>query len=167
MATFYPSPIGMIRLEISGRGLAGLEFSDLSETPSRCIKTPSHSTETPSHSNQMESRIIRQLDEYFSRKRKVFDLELDLQGTDFQKQVWMELLKIPYGRTITYKELSIRLGNPGVIRAAGAANGANPVSIIVPCHRVIGSDGSLTGYAGGLWRKKWLLDFESDEKFLF
>ncbi len=115
----------------------------------------------------MESRIIRQLDEYFSRKRKVFDLELDLQGTDFQKQVWMELLKIPYGRTITYKELSIRLGNPGVIRAAGAANGANPVSIIVPCHRVIGSDGSLTGYAGGLWRKKWLLDFESDEKFLF
>ncbi|HPM92831.1 MAG TPA: methylated-DNA--[protein]-cysteine S-methyltransferase [Bacteroidales bacterium] len=167
MTTFYPSPIGMIRLEISGRGLAGLEFSDLSETPSRCIETPSHSTETPSHSNQMESRIIRQLDEYFSRKRKVFDLELDLQGTDFQKQVWMELLKIPYGRTITYKELSIRLGNPGVIRAAGAANGANPVSIIVPCHRVIGSDGSLTGYAGGLWRKKWLLDFESDEKFLF
>lgn len=157
----------MIRLEISGRGLAGLEFSDLSETPSRCIETPSHSTETPSHSNQMESRIIRQLNEYFSRRRKVFDLELDLQGTDFQKQVWMELLKIPYGRTITYKELSIRLGNPGVIRAAGAANGANLVSIIVPCHRVIGSDGSLTGYAGGLWRKKWLLDFESDEKFLF
>jgi methylated-DNA-[protein]-cysteine S-methyltransferase len=164
----------MIRLEFSGRGLAGLGFSDLSETPSRCIEMPSHSfemespgIEMPSHSTQMASRIKSQLNEYFSRKRKVFDLEIDLQGTDFQKQVWMELLKIPYGKTISYKELALRLGNHGVIRAAGAANGANPVSIIVPCHRVIGSDGSLTGYAGGLWRKKWLLELEAGTAGLF
>jgi len=104
--------------------------------------------------------IHTQLKEYFSGGRKVFDLPLDLQGTDFQLKVWRELLKIPYGETITYKELANRLGNPKCIRAAAKANGANPVPIIVPCHRVIGSDGSLTGYAGGLEIKEKLLVFE-------
>lgn len=116
---------------------------------------------------QMESQFIKQLDEYFNRKRTVFDLPLDLQGTEFQLRVWNELLKIPFDRTITYKELALKLGNLKAIRAVGTANGANPVSIIVPCHRVIGSDGSLTGYAGGLWRKKWLLEFESSTSSLF
>jgi methylated-DNA-[protein]-cysteine S-methyltransferase len=101
------------------------------------------------------------MDEYFNGNRKTFDLPLDLQGTDFQKKVWLELQKIPFGKTISYKELSLRLGDIKAIRAVAAANGANPVSIIVPCHRVIGSNGSLTGYAGGLWRKQWLLDHES------
>ena len=116
---------------------------------------------------QMESQFIKQLDEYFNRKRTVFDLPLDLQGTEFQLRVWNELLKIPFDRTITYKELALKLGNLKAIRAVGTANGANPVSIIIPCHRVIGSDGSLTGYAGGLWRKKWLLEFESSTSSLF
>jgi methylated-DNA-[protein]-cysteine S-methyltransferase len=108
-------------------------------------------------------QCIFQMDEYFKGKRKIFDLELDLKGTAFQLRVWNELLKIPFGRTISYKELSLRLGDVKAIRAVAAANGANPVSIIVPCHRIIGSDGSLTGYRGGLWRKRWLLDFESND----
>jgi len=89
-----------------------------------------------------------------------------LKGTGFQKKVWEELLKIPFGKTITYKELALKLGDLKAIRAVAAANGANPVSVIVPCHRVIGSDGSLTGYAGGLWRKRWLLEHESKELLL-
>lgn len=167
MITFFESPIGMIRLEFSERGLAGLIFSDLDETPSHSFEMESRSIETPSPLTRIESRITRQLEEYFSRKRQIFDLEIDLQGTDFQKKVWMELLKIPYGKTISYKDLSLRLGDSKAIRAAGAASGANPVGIINPCHRVIGSDGSLTGYAGGLWRKKWLLELESGEAGLF
>lgn len=115
----------------------------------------------------MSSFWFNQLEEYFEGKRVEFDLPLDLQGTDFQKRVWNELLTIPYGKTVSYKELSIRLGDVRAIRAVAAANGANPVSIIVPCHRVIGSDGSLTGYAGGLWRKRWLLDFEQRDALLF
>ena len=100
------------------------------------------------------------LDRYFNKTLRSFDIELDLRGTEFQKRVWAELIKIPFGKTVTYKELALKLGDIKAIRAVAAANGANPVSIIVPCHRVIGSDGSLTGYAGGLWRKQWLLDFE-------
>jgi len=105
-----------------------------------------------------------QLAEYFAGIRKVFDLNLNPQGTDFQKSVWQELLNIPYGKTISYLELSRRLGDVKAIRAVAAANGQNPFWIVVPCHRVIGSDGSLTGYAGGLWRKKWLLEHESPYK---
>jgi methylated-DNA-[protein]-cysteine S-methyltransferase len=115
----------------------------------------------------MESLWVRQLDEYFSGNRKIFDLPLDLHGTEFQKKVWSELLKIPFGHKISYKELTLKIGDIKAIRAVAAANGANPVSIIVPCHRVIGSDGSLTGYAGGLWRKQWLLEHESSLQKLF
>ncbi|MDF7820713.1 methylated-DNA--[protein]-cysteine S-methyltransferase [Runella sp. MFBS21] len=102
----------------------------------------------------------QQLSEYFRGERNTFDLQLNPQGTDFQKRVWEELLKIPFGRTISYLELARRLGDEKSIRAAAAANGKNPIWLIVPCHRVIGSDGSLTGYAGGLWRKKWLIEYE-------
>ena len=102
----------------------------------------------------------QQLGEYFRGERNTFDLQLNPQGTDFQKRVWEELLKIPFGRTISYLELARRLGDEKSIRAAAAANGKNPIWLIVPCHRVIGSDGSLTGYAGGLWRKKWLIEYE-------
>ena len=101
-----------------------------------------------------------QLNEYFEGTRKEFNLILDLAGTDFQKLIWMELLKIKFGKTLTYADLSRKIGDMKSIRAVGRANATNPVSIIVPCHRVIGSDGSLTGYAGGLWRKKWLLEHE-------
>lgn len=102
----------------------------------------------------------KQLDEYFHRARRDFDLPLLFVGTDFQKQVWSELLNIPYGTTISYGEMARRLGMPKAVRALANANGANALSIIVPCHRVIGSDGSLTGYGGGLERKRFLLDLE-------
>jgi methylated-DNA-[protein]-cysteine S-methyltransferase len=101
-----------------------------------------------------------QLKEYFEGKRKIFSIDLDFEGTDFQKKVWNELLKIPFGQTISYLELSRRIGDVKAIRAVGNANGKNPVSIIVPCHRVIGTSGKLIGYGGGLWRKRWLLEFE-------
>lgn len=104
--------------------------------------------------------VFNQLREYFSGKRKAFTVPLDLEGTDFQKKVWRELQKIPYGKTITYKTLSERLGDVKAIRAVGKANGQNPVAIIVPCHRVIGADGSLIGYACGLDIKEKLLQLE-------
>ena len=104
---------------------------------------------------------VKQLQQYFQGKRQHFDLKLQPKGTDFQQKVWKELVKIPFGNTTSYLELSRKLGDVKAIRAVAAANGKNPLWIIVPCHRVIGSDGSLTGYAGGLHRKKWLLDFEN------
>ncbi len=103
---------------------------------------------------------VKQLEDYFNGIRKNFDFELNPQGTDFQKKVWKALLEIPFGKTASYQELSIKLGDIKAIRAVASANGKNPLWIVVPCHRVIGSDGSLTGYAGGLWRKKWLLEHE-------
>ncbi len=108
-----------------------------------------------------------QLSEYFAGARKVFSVPLDLQGTDFQVEVWNELLKIPFGEVITYTSLAHRLGGVKKLRAVGMANSKNPVGIIVPCHRVIGKNGKLVGYGGGLWRKKWLLDFESQRLNLF
>jgi methylated-DNA-[protein]-cysteine S-methyltransferase len=145
MKTYYYSPIGTICIEGDERGMSKLIFAENIE-------------DEVDEKNEITSPWIRQLDEYFKH-----ELELNLKGTAFQLRVWEELLKIPFGKTITYKELSLRLGDLKAIRAVAAANGANPVSIIVPCHRVIGSDGSLTGYAGGLWRKRWLLDFESKD----
>lgn len=107
---------------------------------------------------------VYQLQEYFQGKRKVFDLILNPQGTAFQNRVWDTLLDIPYGKTFSYLEVSKMLGDVKAIRAVAAANGRNPLWVVVPCHRVIGSDGSLTGYAGGLHRKKWLLEHESPVK---
>jgi O-6-methylguanine DNA methyltransferase len=108
--------------------------------------------------------VYPQLKEYFSGKRKHFDLPLEIEGTKFQRRVWNELLKIPYGRTISYKELAVRLGDEKVIRAAASANGANPLPIVIPCHRVIGSNGSLIGYGGGLEIKEMLLVLEGSRQ---
>ena len=107
---------------------------------------------------------VYQLNEYFEGKRKQFNLKLNPRGTDFQKQVWNELLQIPFGKTVSYLELSKNIGDVKAIRAVANANSKNPLWIIVPCHRVIGSDGSLTGYAGGLSRKQWLLEHECPYK---
>ncbi len=104
--------------------------------------------------------VIAQLDEYFAGRRTEFDLPMTLIGTDFQRRVWEQLRRIPYGETITYGELARRLGNPAAVRAVGLANGRNPIGIIVPCHRVVGSTGDLTGYGGGIEKKRWLLTFE-------
>ena len=104
---------------------------------------------------------IAQLHDYFEGKRTDFNFKINPQGTPFQQKVWQLLLEIPFGKTISYLELSAKLGDVKAIRAVAAANGKNPLWIVVPCHRVIGKDGSLTGYAGGLWRKKWLLEHEN------
>ncbi|WP_369765890.1 methylated-DNA--[protein]-cysteine S-methyltransferase [Flavobacterium sp. WC2429] len=104
---------------------------------------------------------VSQLNAYFDGERTSFDFKLNPKGTDFQKKVWNALLEIPYGKTRTYLEQSKLLGDVKAIRAVASANGKNPLWVVVPCHRVIGSDGSLTGYAGGLWRKKWLLEHEN------
>lgn len=107
---------------------------------------------------------VKQLTEYFEGNRKKFTFSINPKGTDFQKEVWKALLTIPFGKTIAYLELSKQLGDVKAIRAVASANGKNPLWIVIPCHRVIGTDGSLTGYAGGLWRKKWLLDHENPLK---
>lgn len=104
---------------------------------------------------------VSQLQDYFDGKRTHFTFKLNPKGTDFQQKVWKGLLEIPFGKTMSYLELSKKLGDVKAIRAVASANGKNPLWIVVPCHRVIGSDGSLTGYAGGLWRKKWLLEHEN------
>lgn len=106
------------------------------------------------------SESIAQLQEYFDGKRTDFNFKINPQGTPFQQKVWQSLLEIPFGKTLSYMDLSKKLGDVKAIRAVAAANGKNPLWIVVPCHRVIGTDGSLTGYAGGLWRKKWLLEHE-------
>lgn len=109
--------------------------------------------------------VARQLDEYFAGKRKTFDIPLAMKGTPFQLAVWNELTRIGYGDTISYAELAHRIGRPAAVRAVGAANGANPIPVIVPCHRVIGTNGSLTGYGGGIERKQWLLALEGRRLF--
>src|ERR1035437_2640807 len=144
--TYYNSPCGLIELSANDSGITSLYF----------VKKRSSRSDKSKHL----AECIRQLDQYFDKKRKTFSLSLDLQGTDFQKRVWNELLNIPFGKTISYMQLAINLGDKKCIRAAGTANGRNPVSIIVPCHRVIGSNGNLVGYGGGLDKKKWLLEFE-------
>jgi methylated-DNA-[protein]-cysteine S-methyltransferase len=107
--------------------------------------------------------VVDQLQSYFAGERKNFELPLVLEGTDFQKRVWTALQKIPYGETISYKKLAETVGSPKAVRAVGAANGANPIPIIIPCHRVIGQDGSLTGFGGGLPLKKRLIELESHQ----
>jgi methylated-DNA-[protein]-cysteine S-methyltransferase len=120
--------------------------------------------DVPSAPGDVEA-LAAQLDEYFCGRRKTFELSLAPRGTEFQRSVWMELLKVPYGATITYAELARRIGKPSAVRAVGAANGANPIPVIIPCHRVIGSNGTLTGYGGGIERKQWLLALEGCRLF--
>lgn len=117
----------------------------------------SESKDKPSILLELEA----QLNAYFDGKRKDFELKLNPDGTEFQKRVWAELITIPFGKTSSYLDMANKLGDPKVIRAAASANGKNPIAIIIPCHRVIGKDGSLTGYAGGLSKKRWLLDHEN------
>lgn len=109
-------------------------------------------------------KVIHQLNAYFEGKITSFNFKINPKGTEFQQKVWQQLLEIPYGKTVSYLNLSKKLGDVKAIRAVASANGKNPIWIAIPCHRVIGSDGSLTGYAGGLWRKKWLLEHESPSK---
>jgi methylated-DNA-[protein]-cysteine S-methyltransferase len=123
-------------------------------------------TETVEISTEIPASLqacATQIQAYFDKKRTVFDFKLNPKGTDFQQKVWADLINIPFGKTASYLTMSRRYGDEKAIRAVASANGKNPIAIVIPCHRIIGSDGSLTGYAGGLWRKKWLLDFERGE----
>jgi methylated-DNA-[protein]-cysteine S-methyltransferase len=113
------------------------------------------------------AHVVRQMDEYFHSERRDFDLKIELQGTEFQKRVWKELQRIPYGETISYRQLAARLGRPTATRAVGRANATNPISVVVPCHRVIGADGSLTGFGGGIDVKRSLLQHEGALRELF
>jgi methylated-DNA-[protein]-cysteine S-methyltransferase len=152
-----PSPVGTLTLIGGERGLAAVLWE--SERPNRV--RAGATKEDRNHPVLLDTR--RQLGEYFAGTRTSFDLELDFHGTDFQKRVWNELLRIPYGETRTYGEIAKQLGNANAMRAVGAANGRNPISIIAPCHRVIGASGDLTGFAGGLSIKARLLELESTQ----
>ena len=156
--TRYQSPLGSIIIAATAKGLAGLWFDDQRHLP-RELVGPAVWPSDPDHLVLKE--VISQLTEYFSGQRSSFDVPLDLAyGTAFQQSVWRALLKIPQGGTASYGEVSQRIGKPAAVRAVGAAVGRNPVSIIVPCHRVMGAGGKLTGYAGGLERKSALLKLE-------
>lgn len=151
-AALYESPIGTIEIAGTEAGVSGLNFVDVKEE--KTARKPKGRPPAP------VAAALAQLDGYFRGDRRVFTVKLDLRGTDFQKMVWSKLLRVEYGRTTTYGALAAAVGRPAATRAVGGANHGNPVSIIVPCHRVVGSDGRLTGYGGGLWRKEWLLRHE-------
>lgn len=152
METAYlKTPIGTLKIEGFENALVSVLFIDSDENISKVI---------PSNLKN----AVAQLQEYFEGKRTDFTLNLNPEGTVFQKKVWQQLQGIPFGKTLSYQQIANQLGDPKVIRAAASANGRNPIAIIIPCHRVIGSDGSLTGYAGGLHRKKWLLEHENPVK---
>lgn len=142
----YQSPIGLIEIKVTAGAITSLVFVE--------------ETREEERPGPIVEEAIRQLSAYFDGTRRDFDLPISPQGTDFQRLVWQHLLDIPYGQIISYQDLAKAIGKPEAIRAVGAANGQNPISIVVPCHRVLGSDGSLTGYGGGLWRKEWLLKHE-------
>lgn len=151
---FKTAPLGNLLLTADATHLTGIYFSDRDHAPapdSRWLLDPKYS---------ILEQAQKQLQEYINGTRKNFSLPLRLSGTDFQERVWREIALIPFGQIITYSELANRVGAPDAVRAAGTATGRNPISIIVPCHRVVGKDGSLTGYAGGLERKRHLLRLE-------
>jgi methylated-DNA-[protein]-cysteine S-methyltransferase len=155
--TTMPSPVGTLTLVAGTAGLAAILWED--DRPGRVALGTM--TEQPDHPVLVETG--RQLRAYFAGERTEFDLPLDMAGSDFQKRVWAQLLAIPFGQTRTYGEIARAIGSPNAVRAVGAANGRNPLSIVAPCHRVIGSNGTLTGFAGGLEAKRYLLAHEGRE----
>lgn len=140
------TPLGWIKLVASRNTLLEISFV---EQPAEDLSP-----------NRITTKARNQLEEYFSAERRTFDLPLNPQGTDFQKQVWQALQKIPFGTTMSYKQIAEMINNPRAVRAVGLANGKNPIPIIIPCHRVIAADGQLGGFSAGLWRKEWLLKHE-------
>lgn len=147
---YIDSPIGCLEVLTSKDALLAITYVEAKNEDSK---------EAPA----VLEKACDQLNEYFAGERQKFELPLSPDGTDFQKQVWDALLTVPFGRTSTYKKQSQSIGNPKAIRAVGTANGKNPISVVIPCHRIVGSDGSLTGYAGGLSRKDWLLKHEQKQ----
>ena len=152
LSTRITSPIGMLRLTSNGNALTQLLIAREDDPDDEPV---------PADADSVLAAAREQLDAYFDMRLTRFDLPLEPRGTDFQRRVWDSLRAIPFGETISYAELARRIDNPKAVRAVGAANGRNPLMIIVPCHRVIGADGSLTGFGGGIDRKRWLLDHEA------
>lgn len=148
--TYYASPIGNIRITSTDTYITEVHFLNKEEV-----------LPVPGIMPQVLQQCLEQLIEYFQGQRRKFEVPVHQHGTEFQERVWNELLNIPFGKTISYLTLSKRLGDPKAIRAAASTNGKNNIAIIVPCHRVIGSNNDLVGYAGGVWRKRWLLDMET------
>ena len=148
------SPIGKLTLVADGDALTGVYMENYEVPPAERRTTP------------VLDRAARQLAEYFGGEREAFDLELDPRGTAFQREVWAALGDVPFGRTVSYAHIARQIGRPKAVRAVGAANGSNPIALIIPCHRVIGANGSLTGYGGGLPRKQWLLAHENRQRAL-
>ena len=144
--TYYESPLGWLAISSNGSAITKIQFVQ-----------EAGEEDTP---DQVINQTIEQLNEFFAGQRHTFDLPLAPEGTEFEQKVWEQLQHIPYGATVTYGDISRKLGDPNLMRAVGRANGKNPISIVVPCHRVIGSDNKLTGYAGGLPNKEWLLRHE-------
>jgi methylated-DNA-[protein]-cysteine S-methyltransferase len=161
---YYNSPVGKLVLEAQDGRLAHCYWAgrhaDLISAPWHAVNSSIRSASESVEDIKINSIAIRQLEEYFDGRRKTFDIPLNLVGTEFQKAVWRQLLRIPYAETESYAAVAKAIGRPSAVRAVAGAICANPISIIVPCHRVIGSDGSLTGYAGGLKAKKYLLSIE-------
>ena len=147
----YDSPIGKLRITEDETGITNIDFPDEQQ------HVPAEEKTTP-----LLEETVKQLTEYFAGKRTNFDISLHIKGTNFQHQVWQELLKIPYGEIRSYKQVAESAGNPKASRAVGLANNRNPIPILIPCHRVIGTNGSLVGYGGGLEIKKFLLDLEKN-----
>jgi AraC family transcriptional regulator of adaptative response/methylated-DNA-[protein]-cysteine methyltransferase len=155
------TPIGEMTACATRDGICLLEFTDKRATGTHFEELSSVFQLKIKHGSNRHLRALRrQLREYFTGKRKVFSLKLVTPGTEFQQRVWNELLKIPFGTTASYLEQAVSVNNPGSVRAVAGANASNRIAIVIPCHRVIGSDGSLVGYGGGLERKKWLIDHE-------
>ena len=158
---FYESPMGRMLIVATDRGLSGLYFVDQKyyrEVGRDWLRGDHH---------KIVGETARELTEYFAGARKEFDIILTAEGTPFQASIWKAISSVKYGESITYTELARRAGHPGAVRAAGTATGRNPITIIVPCHRIVGSDGSLTGYAGGLDRKRALRELEGGARSLF
>jgi methylated-DNA-[protein]-cysteine S-methyltransferase len=160
------SPVGPLVIAARDGRLAGLRLPDVGDD-GRTTAAPLQGWQPVAAAAGVLADATEQLDAYFTGELTAFDLPLDLQGTDFQRRVWAALQQIPYGTTAGYGELARELGSPGASRAVGLANGRNPVAIVVPCHRVIGADGTLTGFGGGLPCKRWLLDHETGRDRLF
>ena len=158
--TTMQSPVGELKLVASNTGLAGVLWEN-----DKSWRVPHVQSAVEGKAHPVLVEAERQLHEYFAGTRKAFDLPLDFTGTDFNKKVWEALLTIPYGATRTYGQIATQIGKPDTARAVGVANAKNPISIVAPCHRVIGANGKLTGFAGGLEAKAYLLSLESDNLF--
>jgi methylated-DNA-[protein]-cysteine S-methyltransferase len=143
---YYESPIGLVEVGGTSESITSLNFMDFPRK-----EYESHPT---------VGIAIQQIAEYFIGTRRKFEINISFSGTDFQKRVWRELLTVSYGQSASYQDIAKAIGRPKAVRAVGAANGRNPISLIVPCHRILGKNGKLTGYGGGLWRKEWLLKHE-------